>query len=331
MGCFFRQPRRRTLWLTGSLYIGLLSFTSPSSPQIIPDNTLPNNTVVLPNGNTSLIEGGTRVGSNLFHSFQDFSIPAGSEAFFNNPLDIQNILSRVTGGNISNIDGPLRTNGTANLFFINPNGITFGSNAQLNIGGSFIASTAKSVRFSDGSEFSATNPQAPPLLTINVPIGLQFGSSPGKIINQSQAPSSQLFPFLDPRIPTGLQVPPGQTLALVGGDVSLNGGNLTAVQGRIELGSVASSGVVSLTSTATGLVLGYQAIQNFGNIELSGAAVNASGLGGGTIQLRGGQVTLTQGSRLAADTFGNFNGGGIHIQGQRFPLEKGDFASTSTL
>lgn len=271
------------------------------------------------------------MGGNLFHSFQDFSIPTGSEAFFNNPLDIQNILSRVTGGNISNIDGPLRANGTANLFFINPNGITFGSNAQLNIGGSFIASTANSVRFSDGSEFSATNPQAPPLLIINVPIGLQFGSIPGKIINQSQATSSQSFPFLDPRIPTGLQVPPGQTLALVGGDVSLNGGNLTAVQGRIELGSVASSGVVSLTPTATGLVLGYDGIQNFGNINLSeAAAVRASGLGGGTIQVRGGQVTLTQGSRLVADTFGNFNGGGIDIQANQFRMQEGAFASTST-
>jgi filamentous hemagglutinin family protein len=327
--CGFFKQQRRALWLTGSLCLCILGTANTAKSQIVPDGTLLNNSGVTLNGNTFAIEGGTRAGSNLFHSFQEFSVPTGSEAFFNNTSDIQNILSRVTGSNISNIDGTLRANGMANLFLINPNGIVFGSNAQLNIGGSFIGSTANSLKFSDGSEFSATNPQTPPLLSINVPIGLQFGSNPGRIVNQSQASSN-----------AGLQVLPGQTIALVGGDVSLNGGNLTALQGRVELGSVASSGLVSLTPTPLtpyqggaqgGFALDYEGIQNFGNINLSdAAAVNASGLGGGTIRVRGGQVTLTQGSRLVADTFGNFNGGGIDIQASQFRLQEGAFASTST-
>jgi filamentous hemagglutinin family protein len=320
MSCFSARQCRRVIWTTGSLYLYLLSSAPLARSQITPDGTLPNNTVVIPDGNTSLIEQGTRVGNNLFHSFQEFSIPTGKEAFFNNPLDIQNILTRVTGGNSSNIDGTLRANGTANLFLLNPNGISFGPNAQLNLGGSFLGSTANSIKFSDGSEFSATNPQVPPLLTINVPIGLQFGANPGKIVNQSQANSN-----------TGLQVLPGQTLALVGGDVSLEGGNLTAVQGRIELGSVTGSGLVSLTPSTTGLELGYDGIQHFGTIALSNtAAVNASGLGGGTIRLRGGEVNLTDNSRIVAETFGNFKGGGIDIQSDRFSLQGGAFVSTST-
>lgn len=324
MSCFFKQQLFHALWLSGSLCLFLLSTTSQAQSQTIPDRTLPNNTVVIPNGNTRIIEGGTRSGSNLFHSFQEFSVPTGQEAYFNNALDIQNILSRVTGGNISNIDGTLRANGTANLFFINPNGIIFGPNAQLNIGGSFIGSTASSIKFADGMEFSTTNSQVPPLLTINVPIGLQFGSNPGKIVNQSQAVGH-----------TGLQVLPGQTLVLLGGDVILNGGNLTAPQGWIELGSVASSGFVSLTPSYVeglgGFALGYDGIENFGTIQLSGAAtVNTSGSGGGTIRVRGGQVELTEESKLVAETFDNLNGGGIDIQATQFGLKEGAFVSTST-
>lgn len=312
--------------LPSAFLVSLLSTATTTLAQIIPDPTLPNNSVVIPNGNVSAIENGTRVGDNLFHSFQEFSVQTGTEAFFNNQSDIQNILSRVTGRSISNIDGLIRANGTANIFFINPNGIVFGPNAQLNIGGSFIASTANSIKLTDGSEFSATNPQAPALLTINVPIGLQFGQNPAPIINRSVADSASTG---TPRV--GLEKP-GRTLALVGGDVVLEGGNLTAFQGQIELGSVASSGVVNLTLTPLrGLVLDYQSIQNFGNIELSNtASVNASGLGGGTIRVRGGQVTLTQNSRIVAETFGNLNGGGIDIQATRFGLQQGAFASTST-
>ncbi len=95
-------------------------------------------------------------GSNLFHSFGEFNVQTGGSATFSGPNTIANILSRVTGGNQSFIDGVLAsTIPGANLYLLNPAGVLFGSNASLNVQGSFHVSTADYLRFSDGSEFHA--------------------------------------------------------------------------------------------------------------------------------------------------------------------------------
>ena len=73
----------------------------------------------------TVIDGGAARGSNLFHSFSDFNVNAGQPVYFTNPVDIENILSRVTGNSISNIEDVLGVDGNANLFLLNPNGGNF--------------------------------------------------------------------------------------------------------------------------------------------------------------------------------------------------------------
>jgi len=302
-----------------------------ATAQIVPDRTLPLNSTVTPDGNTLTIEGGTTADRNLFHSFREFSVPTGGTAFFNNANTIQNIFTRVTGGSISNIDGLIQANGNANLFLLNPNGIIFGPNASMNIGGSFLGTTANSINFADGTSFSATNPQTTPLLTISIPTSLQFGPNPGQIVNQSVATSAVEDSGQGNQNPVGLEVPAGQTLALVGGDVAIPGGILTAAGGRIELGSVGGNSSVSLTVLDQGFTLGYAGVQNFQDIQLSqGATVDASGEGGGNIQVQGGRVVLTEDSGILSQTFGSQDGGTVSIQATQFIAEGGGYVDTTT-
>jgi filamentous hemagglutinin family protein len=161
--------------------------------QIIPDRSLGaessriNPNVPIKDLPSTEINGGAIRGTNLFHSFQQFNVDPGRGVYFANPDNITNIFSRVTGSNVPNIFGRLGVLGTANLFLLNPNGIIFGPNATLDLGGSFFSTTANSIKFSDGREFSASNPEGAPLLTVNMPTGLDFrAGNRGSILNQSR-------------------------------------------------------------------------------------------------------------------------------------------------
>ena len=285
--------------------------------QVLPDSTLSNTSKVDEKANIFNITGGTRSGNNLFHSFLDLSIPLGYIGYFNNSLDLNNIIVRVTGSSISSIDGTLRSNGQSNLFLINPNGIVFGSNARLNIGGSFLATTANSLDFSDGSIVKTSNSNFEQKLPSGVPIGLNFGNNAGAIHVLGPGHIFTLDnPVISPvnkgsQVENGLNVSNGKSISLIGGEVELQGGLLNAPSGHIEIGGILN-GKVSFEILNTGWQFNYNLVNSFGDIRLLKASnVDVKGNVNSSINLQGRNLEVGDGSIVLIQNQGTEDAGNI--------------------
>lgn len=295
-----------------SFFIEIIIFNQKSHSQIIPDNSLLQERSVIDDEvikgiRSKKISGGAIRGSNLFHSFKDFNIESKLGAYFANPKGIKNIFSRVTGNNQSNLLGRLGVLGSANLFFINPNGVFFGPNSSLDISGSFFLSSAHSIEFDDGYSFSASKPSPPPLLTINVPIGLQIGNNSGAISIHSEAlnPAGQV---------TGLELTSQESLIIIGNTINFQGGNISVPDGIVEIGSISESSFLGLKAQDKFFRPVYNVSTELGNINLFELSkIDASGLSGGEINFRSKNLTVTGGSQILSNTLGKGNGKGINI------------------
>ncbi|MEM9485305.1 MAG: filamentous hemagglutinin N-terminal domain-containing protein, partial [Cyanobacteria bacterium P01_F01_bin.116] len=263
--------------------VGCLLPQQPGLAQIVPDDTLLSPSTVPAGAETGtlpnvLIEGGTQSNSILFHSFEQFNINPAQQVRFDLPTTVDTIFSRVTGNMLSNIDGELGVNGIADLFFLNPNGVIFGPDARLNLEGAFVVSTAEQFVFSDGSSFSAVTPTAPPLLTLSMPIGLQFGANPQSITVDGAS----------------LKTEPGQPLALLGGEIIVNGGDLKAAGGELILGGLSSSGLLTLDLDAATpeTILTMPETAARANMTLSNTRASTQSGGNGDIVIYGHNLTL---------------------------------------
>jgi len=269
-------------------------------------------TTVTPNGNDFEISGGTQNTGNLFHSFGAFTITSPERAIFtNNPGSINNIIGRVTGGGVSDIDGTIDTMTNypgASLWLINPAGIVFGANAQLDISGSFHASTADYLRFGTmtfgmgttagtitGSAFYAAPPSA-------------FGFLDDTLNNDSVA-------TIDVESGAGLGVNSGETLSLVGGDITITNGTLTANSGKVNIVAVDSTGEVGINSGAPDVSSftqgGDVTLESGTDVIVDGTAGNT----GGSVYIRGGSLAMNNfGTTISADNNSDtITGGRVNI------------------
>jgi filamentous hemagglutinin family protein len=268
--------------------------------QVTPDNTLGDeSSVVNTRDETSdSIDGGAVRGQNLFHSFEEFNVGEDRGVYFANPDDVNNIFSRVTGNDVSNILGTLGVDGAANLFLINPNGIVFGEGASLDVQGSFAATTADGIEFGEQGFFGVSNPESPKLLTINPSAYLFNQVAPGAIINNSRVPAGQDLSGIDV---FGLRVPNGKGLMLVGGNVSMDGGWAIANGGRIELGGLTAPGSIGIKSNGNNFSLSFPDGVQRGDISLNNKAiVSVIGEGGGSIAANARNIEILGNSEFSA-------------------------------
>ena len=201
------------------------------------------NTTVTQDNNNYIIEGGTTSdnGENLFHSFTEFNLNAEQIATFQSNPEIVNIFSRVTGGNSSSINGSIEvSNGSSNLFLMNPAGIVFGNNASLNVGGDFTATTATGIDFDNG-RFNASGENNYTDLG-GAPTAFVFeNANPGAIVNAADLTTQG-------------------NIVLVGGNV-LNTGNINTSGNQVIIQSVPGENLVRISSEGSLLSLEIDANQ----------------------------------------------------------------------
>jgi filamentous hemagglutinin family protein len=283
-------------WLYFLTLIGLFSTTQTAQAQTyqptnrapVSDNTL--GTQVSGAGGNFDITGGVSKGQTLFHSFTDFSVPTSGQANFLNPVGNRDIITRVTGNLFSDINGSVNTNG-ANFFLINPSGIVFGPNAQLNVGKAFVGSTANSLDLVGGGRTITfgTNPNGDaPLLSVapNVLFDvarLNLGGGSGAISNFGTLQTTNQ----------------NQYIGLIGGNVNLNGGQIIAPGGRVELGGLSAAGAVGFSREGNNLRAQFPTNVGRADVSLTNQAkINVVGTGEGNVTITARNIDLLGGSNI---------------------------------
>jgi len=276
---------RAPLFVCGSAFVAGIA-----NAEIIVDGSVGVNTtptsVAATGGNYAITADlGLQTGGNLLHSFDTFNIGSGETAMFTGPSSVNNIISRVTGGDPSSINGTIASDiAGANLWLLNPDGIVFGEGATLNITGSFHAATADYLQLRDGVEIPSTT--ASPILTNAAPHAFGF-------VNESTISNSSLT-----LQNANLAVPENEFLGLVGSDVNVSASVLSAPGGQISIVSINEAGEVDYSDQ------GYQAHYSegssshgddagfSGSLTLSNSALKVDGSREGNLQIEGGDINI---------------------------------------
>lgn len=277
--------------------------------EIIMDGTLGTSAALLGPDYVVEAEFGQQFGKNLFHSFSQFNLEADESATFSGPENVSRIISRVTGGYSSNINGLIRsTVPSADFYLINPAGLIFGPQASLDIQGSFYAGTADTLLFQDGKEFNASQPHKSSLTVAPITAFGFVTDTPATLAIDG----------------SHLTVPKTKTLSLIGNNFNFSHARLTSPSGYLNLASIAGKGQVGLPNYE----LAISAPR--GKITAIDSQISTSGEGGGAIYIRAGQLLLDN-TQVTANSLGATAAQGIDVQVDELSGYRGGYLSSSTL
>ena len=257
---------------------------------------------------------GTTSGANLFHSFKTFNINSGESATFTGPNTILNVITRVTGGEVSSINGLLRSEvGNANFYFINPTGIIFGADAKIDVPAAFHAGAVDSLRFVDGTHYTMSS-QANSL-SMSAPEN--FGLMTASLANNGMLSADNAV----------LSVNNKQTLDLAAEKIVFNHAQLSAKEGNVKLTATNMDAVSSKISTDT------SGIGNAGDIDVNAknmnftdatqlsADSNGAGKGGQVFIHDADKVSIQNGSLISANSNAEGSGGVVTIHAKNVTLD----------
>jgi len=290
----------------------LLSQFTVIKAEIITDGTV--GPTVNVNGPNFIIgqELGSQIGNNLFHSFKTFDINTNNgiseSATFTGSADINNVISRVTGGEISTINGLLKSEiSNADFYFINPAGIIFGENAKVDVPAAFHISTADELKFADGSTFSATEPNKSALgIAQPEAFGFLQPQDTSLIVNGSQ-----------------LEFKPNSTVSLTSSNIGLNNTGISSESGTI---TIIANGNNSTPVSITGSL----PQQSNGDFIANSSFVNVSGDGAGQLNVAAGKAFMNEGILLNSN-IGSTNAlGHTKVQASQLQLHNGSQISSGT-
>lgn len=286
-------------------------------------------------------EYGKMSGNNLFHSFRDFNLYENETATFSGPSSVRNIISRVTGGTASWIDGTLGSSiDGASLYFLNPSGIVFGPNAFLDLPGSFHAGTADYLLM--GQERFYSQPIENDIFSSSPPSAFGFLSEDAAPIT-FQGKGEIEFTGTDNAGTFGITVADACDISIVGGDIQIAGTYTTdpdsmrngdiymskfiASQGQFNIIGVASPGESKINEP---LDTDFDA---YGDISIDNAMIQTDGQRAGVICIRGGEL-LVSNSVISAHTTGNTEGGATNIHADTISVQnsniRGDVSAEGT-
>jgi filamentous hemagglutinin family protein len=254
---------------------------------------------------------GSRVGANLFHSFQTFGLQTrdgvSESATFTGSDDIAHVISRVTGGQASIIDGLLFSEiANADFFFFNPAGVAIGPNAWVDVPAAFHVSTADELRLADGSLFSAAHPEQSTL-----------GMAPPEAFGYLGAQSASLVVN-----GSSLQFRPGSRITLSGGDLTVQSAQIAS-----EAGSLALIGQGTAAGAAT---IEGDAVDARGGLRVTDSAFDLQGDGGGRMVVRAGIGEFANSEFLLTNLGDKDAGRALQVTAQELNLRQGSYWDAST-